>query len=432
MWCRGPHLWTPHLEVNKMSKMMRIDWQRDSELVHLTHKEFNEAVDWYKANGKLVLESKTRMLDWLEEGSYRIDDCYKNQPTIFAVRGGRFVRLTSSFDEEKNERRNQKKKGGTFAFNAINKMMKEKYDLSLISAFGRVDKSFKQLVPAPLLWQNQDYKCDIVHKAYKADVSSAFPYMATLPLPDAHKKSVKHISGRVAPNEEYPFAFYPKSKNIAILGELDTHDYVGYHIHDERSVYQEISPDLDDTILMKASPYTLKDIMQELYDGRKDNPDNKIIMNSFLGYLQSTKLWKGDTNMAHITAVVITRSNHRMLKYTEDIINKEGTVFMVMTDSIVWNGNQFKDTQREKALGNFVLEYEKVDVAYCKYGQYAIADPKTKELLLVKHQGLDENAYREKIAGVRNLRDFVKHFSGVMAQAVYDPVENKFVTRDRI
>lgn len=408
---------------------MRVNWQKDSELVHLTHKEFNEAVDWYKANGTLVLGSKTRVLDWMDEGNYCIDNDYKNQPTIFAVRGGKLVRLTSSFDEDKNKRRNEGVKGGTFAFNFINKQMKERKGSSLISAFGRVEKSWKQMVPAPLLWQNPDYKNDIVHNVFKADVSSAFPYMGTLPLPDAHKKSVKYISGRVPPNEEYPFAFYPKSKNIAILGELDTHDYVGYYVKDDRCIYQDIAPDLDDTVLMKASPYTLKDIMEDLYNGRKENTDNKIIMNSFFGYLQSTKLWKGDLNMAHITAVVITRSNHRMLKYTQEMIENGGMPVLVMTDSIVWRGTVFDKFTKEKSLGAFVLEYEMADIAYCKYGQYAISDPKTGEFLVVKHQGIDDQATEEKLKGVNNLKDFIKHFSGIFDQMVYSPEENKFIRR---
>lgn len=408
---------------------MRVNWQKDSELVHLTHKEFNEAVDWYKANGTLVLGSKTRVLDWMDEGNYCIDNDYKNQPTIFAVRGGKLVRLTSSFDEDKNKRRNEGVKGGTFAFNFINKQMKERKGSSLISAFGRVEKSWKQMVPAPLLWQNPDYKNDIVHNVFKADVSSAFPYMGTLPLPDAHKKSVKYISGRVPPNEEYPFAFYPKSKNIAILGELDTHDYVGYYVKDDRCIYQDIAPELDDTVLMKASPYTLKDIMEDLYNGRKENPDNKIIMNSFFGYLQSTKLWKGDLNMAHVTAVVITRSNHRMLKYTQEMIENGGMPVLVMTDSIVWRGTVFDKFTKEKSLGAFVLEYEMADIAYCKYGQYAISDPKTGEFLVVKHQGIDDQATEEKLKGVNNLKDFIKHFSGIFDQMVYSPEENKFIRR---
>ena len=408
---------------------MRVNWQRDSELVHLTHKEFNEAVDWYKANGTLVLSSKTRVLDWMDEGNYCIDNDYKNQPTIFAVRGGKLVRLTSSFDEDKNKRRNEGVKGGTFAYNFINKEMKKRKGVSLISAFGRVDKTWKQLVPAPLLWQNPDYKNDIVHNVFKADVSSAFPYMGTLPLPDAHKKSVKYISGRVPPNEEYPFAFYPKSKNIAILGELDTHDYVGYYVKDDRCIYQDIVPELDDTVLMKASPYTLKDIMEDLYNGRKENPDNKIIMNSFFGYLQSTKLWKGDLNMAHVTAVVITRSNHRMLKYTQEMVENGGMPVLVMTDSIVWRGTVFDKFTKEKSLGAFVLEYEMADLAYCKYGQYAISDPKTGEFLVVKHQGIDDQATEEKLKGVNNLKDFIKHFSGIFEQMVYSPEENKFIRR---
>ena len=407
----------------------RVNWQRDSELVHLTHKEFNEAVDWYKANGTLVLSSKTRVLDWMEEGNYCIDNDYKNQPTIFAVRGGKLVRLTSSFDEDKNKRRNEGVKGGTFAYNFINKQMKERKGVSLISAFGRVDKTWKQLVPAPLLWQNPDYKNDIVHNVFKADVSSAFPYMGTLPLPDAHKKSVKYISGRVPPNEEYPFAFYPKSKNIAVLGEFDTHDYVNYYVKDDRCIYQNIAPQLDDTVLMKASPYTLKDIMEDLYNGRKEKPDNKIIMNSFFGYLQSTKLWKGDLNMAHVTAVVITRSNHRMLKYTQEMIENGGMPVLVMTDSIVWRGTVFNEFTKEKSLGAFVLEYEMADLAYCKYGQYAISDPKTGEFLVVKHQGIDEQVTEEKLKGVKNLKDFIKHFSGIFEQMVYSPEENKFIRR---
>lgn len=401
-----------------MNKYLK--WSEISERVVINHEEFNRKVDFYRERGTLVTGSKTKLIDWCEELPYAID--YSSRTATIYCRGedGNFYRFVSFLDVEKNEKQIEKKKGGTFAYNEINKSFRKENGKSLIAAFGRVSKSYKELVPPPILWQNPEYLGEIVHMIRKADVSSAFPYAGTMTLPDSHAWAKRTCYGRVEPTEEYPFAFYIKSKHMAIYGEFDTHDYKNYYVKDVRPFYRDIPDDEEVTVLMKASKYSLKDIMERLYEGRKENADNKIIMNSFFGYLQSARLWKGDLFMAHITAVVITRTNDRMLKCTQEIYERGGMPMLVMTDSVAWRGNVYDKTDKEKKLGAFYLEHENADMVYCRFGQYALYDPINKEFLITKHQGLDENEAAVRMEGVKNLRDFAKKFSVGFKQPIFN------------
>ena len=50
-------------------------------------------------------------------------------------------------------------------------------------------------------------------------------------------------------------------------------------------VYDDTILDEDEiTVLCKTSEYSFKSIFEDLYKHRKDNPENKLYMNAFIGF----------------------------------------------------------------------------------------------------------------------------------------------------
>ena len=415
-------------QINRIKRnVLCVNWRRDTELIKISHQEFNAKIAFVREHGTEVCEY-SRKEAWSTDYSYAIEES-EWEKTLYVREDGKLVRYTTSLDERKNDRRKKGVKGGHFAFSQINERLMETTGASLYKAFGYVPKDFKRFVPAPLLYQEERHKCCVLHGVKKADVSSAFPYQATLKLPDSHRRKCKIVKGRVGPSEEFPFAFYLKSNHLAIYGEFDTHDYKKHHIVPDVVKYIDVPDDEEETMLMPASKYSLKDIMQELYDKRKEDADCKSVMVSFFGYLQSTKYWN-EENMAHITAVVITRSNERMHRYVDNLIAHHNQVYLVMTDSIAWKGNCMDHVDREKGLGKFYLEYEDVDLAYTKFGQYCIQKGERVEIL--KHQGVDEERIMRSLIEIRNLKQFIKAFGGPTEVAGFDEDTKQFIREKKL
>lgn len=348
----------------------------------MTQSQMNEKIDWFKKNGHCP-KSKTIRLEWLEDGSYTVD-LFGYNVVLYCREDGKLKRYCAPIDPEKLENR-EKGISGTYSYNLIAKLFKDYYGVSLIQAFGRCPKILKKMVPAPLLWLNEEYRYKTCVNVYKADVSSAFSYELSKPLPDYHTATVR--TGTFEPTKEYPFAFYTKSQNIAIYGEFDTRYNRDLPVHDERKEYIDIPPNKDCTVLMKASPYDFRSICDSFYNERKTHPENKLIVNSFIGFLQSQRIWQGDQFMGHIPAVVIARCNQRMMRYCSSLVDSGRKILLVMTDSIAWMGGEFYATEKTKRLGAFYEEYSDCLMRYYSYGKYGIK--KDGKIYLVKHQGID-------------------------------------------
>jgi hypothetical protein len=110
-------------------------------------------------------------------------------------------------------------------------------------------------------------------------------------------------------------------------------------------------------------------------------------MIAFFGYCQSAKFNKA--RYAHIVAVVYARHIQRMIDSTAKL-KKAGCVpLMWATDSIAWRGAPPAGLcAEEKKLGAFVLEYKNVVLRYKACGVYALQDLKTRQIYVVKHQGV--------------------------------------------
>lgn len=411
--------------ADKRHYIRYINWAKESELIKITIDEYNEKVERLRnleTSRKIdisVRGNRTRTSIWLNDDVYACNE-EGDYFTLFVNENGNLKRYVTTSSTNKVET----KWGGHRSFGYINDRFKELNDISMRVAFGIVSKDFVNYAQAPLVYCNEFAKGTYTG-CCKSDVSSAYPYQASKMLPDSHSAvTIDHYAG---PNEEYPFAFYPDTNHIAIYNELDTRTFCNHELMLETknvSTYNKVED--TKTILMKASSYSLADIMQELYDGRKENPEYKQIMNSFIGYMRSVKYNKGNF-MAHISSVVYARHNKRMCELYDSIVKNRGKILFVLTDCIAWVGNQISESVKEKKLGNFVNEFENVKIKLRgKVGQYMIFDK--DEIYAVKTQGVhvdfatikDENDF-DKIFNNEQLRYILDNNTGIIKTTIiYD------------
>ena len=244
---------------------------------------------------------------------------------------------------------------GQEAFNNINDKFVQIYNKSIITAFESLKhrdlyKQIKGNVPKQIAYIHPR-KGVIYDNCFKADTSSAYPYELTKDLPTL--KDCKILNGKSEPDEEYKFAFYLKSHHIKIYNELDTkvmnNKYYPYY----SEVYDDKILDEDEiTVLCKTSEYSFKSIFEELYKHRKDNPENKLYMNAFIGFCHRNN----DPRLSFLAAVAIARNNYIMLNRINTLKSEGNLILYVATDSIVWRGKYSNIASENKALGVFTYE----------------------------------------------------------------------------
>lgn len=270
---------------------------------------------------------------------------------------------------------------GTRAFNFVNNLYqkKTKSRVDIYDDYGYSDELkflIKNCVPSPINYANPAFIYEkLLGRCTKADVSSAYPFEATKSLPTLNDCLVFN-NIEVAPSEEYPFAFYPKSGTLAIYNELDTHDFINRPEY-ERNSYKPNLIDDDMTILCKACDKTyLADIYKEMYSQRKEHPEYKQYMNLSLGYMEFNK----NPLLAHIKAVVVARCNTRVLAISDILTERNIPTLLIATDSVSWIGpNQPDIVDPDKYLGAFALEFENCSMNICgaKSYQYMLKDGTT-------------------------------------------------------
>ena len=240
---------------------------------------------------------------------------------------------------------------------------------SLSSMFGTIDKKFwgffTRCVPSYLNWFNPSKKGSYIECAQKTDVSSAFGYELSKPLPTL-RGAVTCLTHEL-PSREYPFAFY-KDGTLAIWNEFDSskwdenvYSFSYCREQREKRCYEYSYPKNDtepETILCKASSLNLKSIVEDLYE-KKNTATNsafyKAVINLSIGMMWNCKR----PSYAHLAAVVIARCVDRMLKAYHTIIENDGTPILIATDSIAWEGNPLAlPYTTTKYLGAMVLEHE--------------------------------------------------------------------------
>lgn len=265
---------------------------------------------------------------------------------------------------------------GKEAFAYINQKFQELYGVSIRVAFGYSPECLP-CIPAPLNYGR--INPDIYTNFYKIDVSSAYATEACGTLPTM--KGSKNFVGTKLPTPELPFAFYPKEGKLAIYGES--------------KYLSDIPFDAQYTILCPACPYSLKPIIEELYEKKEkatgqERQYYKDILNYFVGWLHWRPKNKdgkyavpGDMEYnpncpryAVMAAVIKARCNARMLDLKDEIERTGGNeVVLINTDAVGWTGHDMPHIYTtQKGLGNLILEHKNSKAIILGAKRYQILD----------------------------------------------------------
>ena len=392
-----------------------IKWSQTPVIALKNLDEWNDVVQWFSENGQRVTHSKSVWLDWLSDNSYNYE-YEQGTCRLYATFYKTYEAVRFYYSTTKDERVSV---SGRSARTTINDMFKERTGESLRCAFGVVDNidTFGGFQYAPIIWTDKGFLHKQLNKVYKADVCSAYAFEASKKMPDAHTAIT--VDGRVQPTEEYPFAYYLGTNQVAIYGELDTHDYINHPLNTAFNSYETWHRNNksytnrlhyvdapEKTILMKESKFTLAPEFQTLYNGRREHEEYKSIMVSAIGNLSSPKSTiNGNTPMRHITSLIYARHMVRMMKLYDRITSLNGTVISIATDAIMWTCKyDLPVYETVKALGNFYLEYYNCRARIARQGIYALE--KDGAIYLVKHQGYTVDAIND--IKIRKLQDIDK------------------------
>lgn len=379
---------------------------RDFKLEFVTKEEINKTIAMIKEKGfkKMNFTYPFGLIKAISK--YQIKKRDNSVEVIYWTDNGP-RRIIWSANKTYPDAANNAGLSGQDAYEYINaEYMKSKTTHKRVSLFSDISGekyrneyvAIKKCVPAAINFCLNTCKDKVVEKAYKADVSSAYPDACCGSIPTLH--DCKKVKGRVMPTKEYPFAFFIKSHHLAIYNELDTRKfknnifYPQYKNQADKTSWtpiDSIKEKDDETILCRDSGISLKSIFEDLYDGRKDNPEFKFIMNAFIGRCQLNN----NPIMSHLSAVVLARVVNNMLKRCDILMKENSTPIFISTDSIAWIGSPSSCATYEKYLGSFTYEaydskfflrglkaYQYIDVkgnvaGVC--GHIAKNDPRRKE-----------------------------------------------------
>lgn len=258
--------------------------------------------------------------------------------------------------------------------------------VSLDKIFGGLPQEYHQYrkcVPSPINWASSALTLEkglISEESVKADICSAYGTEASKTLPDCHASTLKREKGKIEPTAEYPFAFYLKSGHMAIFQEGNTYELnKSKYITSNHTVL--VSDKEEETLLLPPSKYSLREIFEDLYEGRKDNPNNKGIMNMTIGMFHRKKWTKQEDNLWPLAAVIKFRCNKRIVDVCDDLIKRGQHPILINTDSIMWEGNDTEGFDTEKKLGNFVIENRRCLAVIRSSKIYQVYDLDTEEII---------------------------------------------------
>lgn len=403
-------------------KTVTIPWKRANTWLIETEDEMNNLIVGCVMGGFREMESKTSLSEWAGISGYRVDESFEYKVLWKKTYLGNGESTYDKYIFSKNPSKRGRKRGeGSRSFEIVRNDFESRYGVGWKQNFGVLKYNqdlWKDCCVSPITYCNEDEDIQkhTLKGVRKCDVSSAYPAQAndTLPTYTGHKK----VKGYAEPTAEYPFAFYIKSHHMAIYNELDTRTFlergkrVGYKNYNSDEKYDRWAVNVPEeeeiTYLLKKAEIGLGELYSEYYNTKQMSIDeeeyeeSKMILNSSLGFMGSYKFNKL-FYCPYIYAVIKARHTNRML----DIINNiKGIILMVLTDSVIWLGEESSYQTTEKTLGAFVDELQSMDtyIWYRNYGQYSISVGGT--IKFVKTQGLEQTQeIKDRIAAMEFVGD---------------------------
>lgn len=379
--------------MNKLYKNIHyIYWKKESILVTLTNEEFRDKVNSLYEYEQIPYTTIRRVY----RNKYYSIRSNGNYLTLYLRENNKYIRYsTNCFDTSKN----LQKTGN--AIGVVGDDFQERNGVTLSYAFGTTKEEFKRCIPKQLYYL--DSRC--LNKALKMssiDGCSQYPANICGRLPDSH--TAKRLPGTVKPSEEYPFAFYVKSGHCAEYGVFDTHDWYQYtkllnsgslfrnEIKHEEWALNHISPEEDETVLMKASEFELTETYQHFFDVKEtfkhDSEEylkSKLVLNKSIGQMHERKYTAH--RYAHLVAIAIARANNKMIKKAYDIgINY---VAQICVDGILYRGSKQQGVSN-RCFGAFWQEFEGEMTKISSFNRFVALSG--QNVIKAKWSGVNRNA----------------------------------------
>lgn len=384
------------------------------------YKEWNSLIEWYKMHGSQIWESKTRGIDWFDDNSWQADWDDHGNYTLYVTNDERRTHK-SYISKYLFKHKESARVTGMQSYKYLHDSFKFRTGKTLRVAFGAVSRDyFRGFQYGPIVFVNPLMLDQTINHTYKIDVSSAYADQACKMMPDAphSKNEVRLEYGRMKPTPNYPFCFYLKSNQLAIYGELDTHDWLNHpcnkelimdpdlfkkrnedkyrYPYDNRFHYIPTKDSDEMTLMMKASEYTMEPEFRHMYNSRMMNPDFKDMMVMSIGAMSSPNPFcNRNSHARHITACVYARHMIKMMKLYDEVIASGAGVISMATDSIMWRlGKDNGIGVKEKTMGAPIREF--TDCKSYTVGQGAYAIEQNGVIKKVMHQAyaVDENFIR--------------------------------------
>lgn len=275
---------------------------------------------------------------------------------------------------------------GPDAIHALSEKFQSYNGCTLKKAFGYVDELFKNCIPKQFIWRDSHVLKKIIYSVSSIDGCAQYPSNMCGLLPDSH--TAVRCEGTIPPTEEYPFAFYIKSGHCAEWQVFDTHSWTKSYFNlalFDFTRFQNIDPNDDVTILMKASKYNLDRAFTYFYNIRKTDPVAKTVMNAAIGMMH-TKAYR-QYQLAHLVAISLGRSNQKILDFCKKIGHKN--IIHICVDGIIYKGAKEYGIKDYPTLGDYKQEFTDCDIMIIGNNAYIVK--KGDQVIKVKHGGYNVN-----------------------------------------
>ena len=113
-------------------------------------------------------------------------------------------------------------------------------------------------------------------------------------------------------------------------------------------------------------------VITELYNGRKQNPEYKYILNSTIGYMQSQDCCKA--KWAHLSRDAINNNNKRIRDLAQRLIETGHEILAYNTDGIWYTGDVYHDENEGKKLTQWENDHTYVAIRFKSKGSYEYMD----------------------------------------------------------
>ena len=134
-------------------------------------------------------------------------------------------------------------------------------------------------------------------------------------------------------------------------------------------------------------------VIEELYNGRKEHPEYKLVLNSTIGYMQSLQCCKA--KYAVLSRDAIKNNNDRLRAISERLKASGRVVLAYNTDGIWYSGDLYHDENEGTTIGTWANDHVSCKVRFKSAGSYEFIEDGKYYPVVRGHTRLDDIKDRE-------------------------------------